>query len=107
MEKYIKDGKVAVLYSPGYGAGWSTEEDGELAEQLIFDPEIVKIVLDRGDEWEKTIIELCKKKYPKFYRGGVYRLEVEWLNLGQEFKIDEYDGFESIILKEEVVFYKA
>jgi hypothetical protein len=24
VEKYIKDGKVAVLYSAGYGAGWST-----------------------------------------------------------------------------------
>ena len=24
MEKVIRDGKVAVLYSPGYGAGWST-----------------------------------------------------------------------------------
>ena len=23
MEKVIRDGKVAVLYSPGYGAGWS------------------------------------------------------------------------------------
>ena len=107
MEKYIKDGKVAVLYSPGYGAGWSTEEDGELAESLIFDPEIVKILLDREDKWETKIIELCEKKYPKIYTGGVYRLEIEWLNLGQEFKIDEYDGFESIILKEEVVFYIA
>ena len=24
MEKVIRDGKVAVLYSPGYGAGWTT-----------------------------------------------------------------------------------
>jgi len=24
VEKLIRDGKVAVLYSPGYGAGWST-----------------------------------------------------------------------------------
>ena len=26
-EKYIKDGKVAVAYSPGFGAGWSTWND--------------------------------------------------------------------------------
>ena len=24
MQKVIRDGKVAVLYSPGYGAGWYT-----------------------------------------------------------------------------------
>lgn len=24
MDKVIKDGKVAVLYSPGFGAGWFT-----------------------------------------------------------------------------------
>ena len=32
VEKLERDGKVAILYSPGYGAGWSTwndDNDGE------------------------------------------------------------------------------
>lgn len=30
VEKYIKDGMVAVAISPGYGAGWSSwEHDNE------------------------------------------------------------------------------
>ena len=30
MTKCIRDGKVAILYSPGYGAGWSTWNDLEV-----------------------------------------------------------------------------
>ena len=32
MERVVKDGKVAVCYSPGYGAGWSSYADDELQE---------------------------------------------------------------------------
>lgn len=47
VERYTpEDGKIAVLISPGYGAGWSTwaleEED---VEALLFDDKIVKAVL--------------------------------------------------------------
>jgi len=39
MTKYIRDGKVAVLYSPGFGAGWSTWNDDEYRmSQPNFDP---------------------------------------------------------------------
>jgi hypothetical protein len=42
MKKLIRDGKVAVLYSPGFGAGWSTWNQ-ELPE-LVFNPVIVDFV---------------------------------------------------------------
>lgn len=45
MEKVIRDGKVAVLYSPGYGAGWTTwEYDSKLHEIMLFHPLIVEKV---------------------------------------------------------------
>ena len=45
MNKVIENGFVAVLYSPGYGAGWSTwnYEDG-LNETLLFHPALVEMV---------------------------------------------------------------
>ena len=46
-EKYIKDGKVAVAYSPGYGAGWSTwESNNALKDTMVFHPDIIKMILD-------------------------------------------------------------
>ena len=50
MTKYIRDGEVAVLYSPGYGAGWSTWAEGSEREQLLYDPDIVQLVLDRNSD---------------------------------------------------------
>lgn len=45
MEKVIRDGKVAVLYSPGYGAGWTTwTYDSKLHEVMLFHPLIVEKV---------------------------------------------------------------
>ena len=41
MEKVIRDGKVAVLYSPGYGAGWYSWHD---IEDLLYDPAVVEMV---------------------------------------------------------------
>jgi hypothetical protein len=47
-EKYIKDGKVAVLYSSGFGAGWYTWNDESLTG-LVFDRDIVEAVLAEFD----------------------------------------------------------
>ena len=42
MEKVKRNGMVAVLYSPDYGAGWFTWNSD--VEECIFHPEIVKMV---------------------------------------------------------------
>ena len=31
-----------------------------------------------------------------FYAGGAERLCVEWIGVGNQFRINEYDGFETI-----------
>jgi hypothetical protein len=95
MEKLSVDGKVAVLYSPGFGAGWYTW-NYEYPE-ILFDPAIVKLV--EKEMWDElaTYVEL---KYPDIYKGGMRDLEVMWILKGTEFKVVEYDGAESIELKE-------
>jgi hypothetical protein len=124
VEKYYRDGKVAVLYSPGYGAGWYTWN--YLFPDCIFDKDIVELVLER-DELKKEFVSsqkygsltvdeivsqqsdhindfitkidiLAHDKYgDNFYTGGARSLVVEFLEPGTQFKIDEYDGSERLV----------
>lgn len=96
MNKLVVDGKVAVLYSPGFGAGWYTWNQ-ELPE-ILFDPAIVQFVLDEKFDELQTYVEL---KYPEIYKGGMMDLEVQWITEGTLFKVVEYDGAESIEYKED------
>ena len=102
MDKVIRDGCVAVLYSPGYGSGWYTWNQ-EFPE-LIFSPAVVKLVeQEKFDELE-TYMEL---KYPEVFKGGMTDLEIEWIPVGTEFRIHEYDGSESIEIKDELNWLTA
>ena len=95
MNKLIEDGKVAVLYSPGFGAGWYTWNYD--TPEILFDPAIVKFVENKKWAELDTYVTL---KYPEIYKGGMTDLEVEWIPEGTLFKVNEYDGSESIELKE-------
>lgn len=92
MKKYIKDGCVGVLYSPNFGAGWSSWNSG-YERILCMDYDIVKTV-DEGDK-EKAI-KIALDKCPDIYTGGGKSLTIEWVPLGQMFRITEYDGYESV-----------
>ena len=95
MNKLIRDQKVAVLVSPGYGAGWYSWHD---IEELIFDPSIVEWVERQELDKIQAYMEL---KYPGTYCGGVSDLAVAWVPVGARFCIDEYDGSESLKLESE------
>lgn len=102
MEKVSRDGKVAVCYSPGYGAGWSTWAEEDQKESMIFHPKIVKWVEDKEEgkiPWEAltSILEELFGAYNTPYDGGARDLEIAWLPVGTNFQIDEYDGHETII----------
>jgi hypothetical protein len=95
MNKLVDNGKVAVLYSPGFGAGWSTWNQG--VPEIIFDPAIVKFVENEQLAELHTYVTL---KYPNIFLGGMKDLAIAWVPEGSLFKINEYDGSESIELKE-------
>lgn len=93
MEKVERDGKIAVLISPGYGSGWSTWNSHE---ELLFHPKIVEMVEnDRRDEIDEQWIEE-ELGLKDVYCGGVSTLIVEWLKKGTQFIVEDYDGSESI-----------
>ena len=99
MEKVIRDGKVAVLYSPGYGAGWYTWNNDNY-KQLIFQPTLVKMV-EEGKQEEITE-ELCQNLLGLSDGDyvcdlGVSDLEIKWVKEGTPFYICENDGHEYII----------
>lgn len=97
MEKVVRDGKVAVLISPGFGAGWSTWSGKEESQILLFEPDVVAWV----EGGKKGEFPNLKEKYPggDFYHGGVDELEIVWVPVGTKFRINEYDGSESIVVE--------
>ena len=94
MEKIERDGKTAVLFSPGYGAGWSTwASDSAVKEAMCMDARIVGAFLEGGKEAAAAAVETL---FPGNYTGGARDLEVIWIEKGKLFEIEEYDGFESL-----------
>ena len=94
MQKVIKDGKVAILVSPGFGAGWSTWMDGETKERATFCPALVNALLAHASYTD--VLEIAEREFPKEYLGGLGDLKVMWLPEGEQFYIHEYDGSESL-----------
>jgi hypothetical protein len=93
MEKIERDGKVAVLYSPGFGAGWSTWANDDQKEALCMDARIVGPVL-AGDIAGAVVA--AQAMFPDVYTGGADTLKVEWIKKGEAFEVREYDGSESV-----------
>ena len=112
MDKVIRDGKVAVLYSPDYGAGWYTWNTEHPA--ILYDPTLVKWVMDgkpygqkpSGVEWVRLVTTL-EEKYPGCYLGGLRDLQIRWVPVGTRFYVDEYDGNETVVLEKDVEWQVA
>ena len=102
MNKLVRDGKVAVLYSPDYGSGWYTWNPNH--PELLFDPAIVQLVEEDKFDELKTYVTL---KYPNIYEGGMWELKIAWIPEGAMFRINEYDGDESIELKDDADWFTA
>lgn len=107
MKKFIRDDEVAVLISPGFGAGWSTWNYS--CPECLFDPEIVQMVLD-NKPWQE-IANFADAKYETetnyFYSGGASDLVVRWVPVGTKFRVHEYDGSETLEIKEELDWIEA
>lgn len=92
MEKIIRDGKVAVAVSPGYGAGWSTWNDVD-----PMDAKFNQLFLDGDLEGIEALSEGLKGDDTYIYTGGAEDVEIVWVPVGTKFVIEEYDGSESLM----------
>lgn len=92
--KVVRGGMVAVLYSPGYGAGWYTWNlDTPYGTDIIFDPEMVQAVESGDKQALRAYVDFW---YPETYTGGLESLTIAWVPEGALFRIEEHDGYESI-----------
>lgn len=89
--------KVAVLVSPGFGAGWYSWNNGEKA--MLFNPVIVDFITAKTID-HPALLEYLEKQYPGEYFGGLDDLSVEWITKGSKFVVHEYDGSESLQIKD-------
>jgi hypothetical protein len=112
MEYYEKDGKIGVLVSPEYGAGWSTWNNAELA----YDKRVVEFWLSHKDDKEfmetvgsdgyycgesKAYKEAARffksigyEKCP--YMGGFSTIVLMFVPRGIPWRISEDDGAEEL-----------
>jgi len=94
MEKVVRDGQVAVLVSPGFGAGWYSWNTGHKA--LLFDPQLVAAV-------ESKDYSAIERRAEEIHPDGYYStrdVEVQWVSEGCAFRIHEYDGSERLVTRE-------
>lgn len=111
IEKVIRDGKVAVLVSPGFGAGWSTWADDAQTEWMVFAPEVVAWVEagkpggENGEELKAIVRARFGDNHP--YLGGAVDLVIQWVTQGEAFQINEYDGSESLDLRGKIEWHIA
>lgn len=92
VEKYYNENdELGVLVSAGFGAGWSSWNQPELA----YDKRIIEKWLEGAtvDKMHDYIVDLG---YDSPYMGGYDDLYLEFIPRGTMFCVWEYDGAESI-----------
>lgn len=102
MEKLIRDGCVAVLVSHGYGSGWYSW-NGEQA--MLFDPVLAEML--SGGASDDSIQNAANQRYPNIYLGGLEGLTLHWVPEGERFRIEEYDGAETLCLESDYTWVTA
>ncbi len=94
-----------ILYSPGFGAGWTTWASGETARLMLDWPPLIEAVERKEKITEdhpavlSLILACAKAGGERPYLGGLRDIAVA-TGEGQV-RIDEYDGSESVVWRSE------
>ncbi|HET7047887.1 MAG TPA: hypothetical protein VFI54_06405 [Solirubrobacteraceae bacterium] len=94
-----------VLVSPWFGAGWSSWASGgrDLEEFYLFDPGLIESIEQHGHVTDEAMADFERRELERFgstqYKGGAGGLVIE--EVAEPFRIQEYDGSETIVLKSE------
>lgn len=86
-----------ILYSPRYGAGWSSWNSGEVAEYMLNYKPIIDDI-EAGRDTSVSIKQMCKEIKEKFDEDYVCVLGAKDLKVAKvtgRVRINEYDGNES------------
>ena len=86
--------QIGIIYSPGFGAGWSTWGDKGQA----IDQELANAL--HNDEPYEVVKQIAERNWPDSYLGGLADCIVEWVDSGTQFIVEEYDGSESLTFQD-------
>lgn len=89
----MSERNIYIIYSPGYGAGWSTWGD----TFSCLDQELAVAILNNSPD----INSIAEKNWPGQYQGGLSDCVVTTVPKGTRFRINEYDGNESLEIESE------
>lgn len=86
---------MKVLLSPGYGAGWSIWNSGDVAKYMRTYEPIIKAIesgrkLSSEDNEVQQLIKDCKEKFDEDYVCILGLDQLKVVNITPPFKIDEY-----------------
>jgi len=105
-------GRIAVIVSHRFGTGWSSRMEEKNKMRALFDPEIVRAMVDGKDI--SVIEQIARERYPEemYYRGTgstqcLEGLSIWWVSKGEKFIVKEYDGLEHLFLKDEIEWIEA
>ena len=112
MDKVINEkNQVAVVFSPKFGSGWYSWKPIDLGQRGLFLPELVRYVefirANKGEIEEEKVrnILISAGADPESVKylphSGTRNLEVAYVEAGKPFRIQEYNGWESIIVYED------
>jgi hypothetical protein len=99
--------KVKILFSVGFGSGWYSWNTKY--PELLRDERVIQWIEDGEDPEEKIeLVSYLKNKYPEIYiRTNLDSLEIALIPKRTLFRIKEYDGSESIELRDNVIWQLA
>ena len=100
--RVVRDGKVAVIIQSGYGGGWYYKHR---TEAFLFDPVIVEMIEKHVPR--SRIYEYCRKNGLDVDEWGCDDLSITWVPVSAKFRINEYDGQESVVFKLEDTWFQA
>lgn len=97
VPRLYKDDRMAVLVSPGFGAGWSTW----ICPEAAYDKRIIEYWIENGNDIDEDIFTNLLKDWgyneSSIYLGGWYNIILKWVKIGEFFYIEEYDGSEMLV----------
>ena len=102
VKKVVRNGLVAVIHSPRYGAGWYSWHG---VHDLIFDSVVVGMIENKT--YPDVIEDYCRKTYESEFSMSCDDLEIAWIPEGTQFFIEEYHGSETIRFKEKYEWVTA
>lgn len=101
---------MKILFSPRYGAGWSTwigENKEEKIFALTYEP-LIEAIANIDDEQFDRALEQFEIDYEERFGKKpttIGAAELTIVEVDYPFKIEEYDGFETIIPMRDVLWY--